>query len=98
MFASRNRRSFKQSLVLATTLMLLCGIVVRAQDTTTLSGTVTDPQAKVISGATVTISNTATGASRNTKTGDDGAYIFGQTPPGTYNVRVEAKGFKATVR
>lgn len=94
----RKRRSLQKSLVLATTVMLLCGIVVWAQDTTTLSGTVTDPQTKVIPGASVTITNTATGASRSTKTGDDGAYIFGQTPPGTYNVRVEAKGFKATVR
>jgi carboxypeptidase family protein len=98
MFASRKRRSFKQSLVIATTLMLLCGSVVRAQDTASLSGTVTDPQGKVIPGATVTITNNATGASRNTKTGDEGTYIFTQTPPGTYKIRVEAKGFKATVQ
>ncbi|HKA20846.1 MAG TPA: TonB-dependent receptor [Blastocatellia bacterium] len=84
--------------VFATTVLLLSGIVVHGQDFTTLSGVITDPQAKVISGATVTITNSATGASRNTKSGDDGSYIFSQAPPGTYTIRVEAKGFKATVR
>ena len=88
MFASRKRRGFKQSLVLATTLMLLCGSVVRAQDTASLSGTVTDPQGKVIPGATITITNNATGASRNSRTGDEGTYIFTQAPPGTYKLRV----------
>ena len=94
----RKRRSFKQSLVLATTLMLLCGSVVRAQDTASLSGTVTDPQGKVVPDAVVTITNTATGAIRSTKTSEEGNYIFTQTPPGSYKLRVEAKGFKATVQ
>ena len=73
---------------------LLCSTIVRAQDTTSLSGTVTDPQGKVLSGATVTITNPATGASRETKTGEDGSFTFSQIPPATYSVRVEAKGFK----
>src|SRR5215813_14525444 len=84
--------------VFSATVLLLSGIVVKAQDNTTLSGVVTDPQGKVISGATVTLTNSANGVTRSAKSGDDGAYIFSQVSPGTYTVRVEAKGFKATVR
>jgi Carboxypeptidase regulatory-like domain len=94
----RRRQGLRKSLVAATTLMLLCGIVVRAQDTTSLSGAVTDPQGKVLSEATVTITNNATAASRSVKTNDDGAYLFNQVQPGTYAVRIEATGFKASVR
>ena len=78
--------------------MMLCSIVVHAQDTTNLSGTVTDPQGKVLSGATVTLTNKATAANRSVKTNDDGAYLFNQVQPGTYTVRIEATGFKASVR
>jgi hypothetical protein len=78
--------------------MMLCSIVVRAQSTTSLSGTVTDPQGKVLSGATVTLTNTANGVSRETKTSDDGTFGFNQVSPGPYRIRVEAKGFKANVQ
>lgn len=98
MFFRRYRRSFKQSVVLATTLILLSSVVVHAQDTTNLSGTVADPQGKVIPGATVTVTNTANGTSRSVSTGDNGAYIFNQLKPGPYSVRVEAKGFKTYVQ
>jgi Carboxypeptidase regulatory-like domain len=92
------RHSFKMGIALATTTLLLCAIVVHAQDTTTMSGTVTDQAGKVLSGATVTITNIATNASRNTKTGDDGVFVFNQVFPATYNVRIEAKGFKSYVQ
>ncbi len=98
MFLWKYRRNFRKSLVLAITLMMLCSSVVSAQSTTTLSGTVTDPQGKVLSGATVTITNTANGVSREAKTGDDGAYVFNQLPPGTYKIRVEAGGFKIQIQ
>lgn len=98
MFFRRYRRSFKQSVVLATTLILLSSIVVHAQDTTNLSGTVADPQGKVIQGATVTVTNTGNGTSRSVSTGDNGAFVFNQLKPGPYSVRVEAKGFKSYVQ
>lgn len=98
MFLRRKRHSFKQQVVLATIMALVCSVLVRAQDTTGVSGLVTDPQGKVLSGATVTLTNTATGVNRETKTSDDGTYTFNQVPPATYNLRVEAKGFKAKVQ
>ncbi|HXI90826.1 MAG TPA: TonB-dependent receptor [Blastocatellia bacterium] len=98
MFGSKRRRILQKGLVFATTLMLMCGIVVHAQDTTNLSGIVTDPQGKVIQGATVTATNTANGNHRSVTTGDNGAYTFNQLSPGQYNVRVEAHGFKVSVQ
>jgi hypothetical protein len=62
--------------------------------TSTIRGTITDPQGRVVSGATVTLTNTATNASRTTKSTDAGIYVFDLIQPGTYRVDIEAKGFK----
>jgi hypothetical protein len=64
--------------------------------TTTLRGTVTDPQSALIANATVTITNPATGYSRKVSTNDQGEYQFVQIPPGTYTLSVFAPGFAAT--
>jgi carboxypeptidase family protein len=98
MFCRRIRRKFQQRVVLTLVFTLLCGMAVHAQDTTTLSGTVLDPQGKVVPGATVTVTNTANSNSRSVTTGDNGAYVFNQLAPGTYTVRAEAKGFKVSVQ
>src|SRR5215467_10171146 len=65
--------------------------------TTSLRGTITDPKGAVVAEATVTISDPATGVSRDTKTGDQGEYQFLELPPATYELIVKAQGF-ATVR
>src|ERR1700756_3548198 len=61
--------------------------------TTSLRGTVTDPNGALVTNATVTLSNAATGFSRTTKTAGDGVYQFLQVPPATYVLTVEAGGF-----
>src|SRR5215471_20278552 len=65
--------------------------------TTSLRGTITDPKGAVVAGATVTLSDPATGLSRDTKSGDQGEYQFLELPPATYELLVKAQGF-ATVR
>jgi len=65
--------------------------------TSSLRGTITDPKGAVIQGATVTLSNPATGYSRTTKSGGDGAYQFLEVPPATYVLTVASPGF-ATVK
>jgi hypothetical protein len=65
-----------------------------AQGTSTVRGTVTDPQANVVSGATVTLVSSATSATRTTTTGDNGSFAFELVPVGDYRLEVEAKGFK----
>ncbi len=64
---------------------------------TSLHGTVFDSKGAVVPGATVTITNPATGFSRSTRTDDQGEYKFVQLPPATYVVATTAAGF-ATIR
>jgi len=58
--------------------------------TSTLNGTVTDPQGAVVAGAKVVIINAATGASRETATGSDGGFSVTDLTPGNYTVRINA--------
>jgi hypothetical protein len=67
------------------------------QATTSLRGTVTDPSGSAITRAEVTIVNPSTSFTRQTQTGADGTYVFVELLPATYNLTVEAKGFKKYV-
>jgi hypothetical protein len=69
-----------------------------AQAFGSISGTVRDPKGDVVSEATVTLVNTGTNLSRTVEVSKDGVFQLNQVPPGTYEVRVEATGFKATVQ
>ncbi len=64
--------------------------------TGTLSGTVTDPNGQVVSGATVIATNEDTGVStQSTTTSTDGLFVFSNLQPGNYSVKVStASGFK----
>lgn len=67
---------------------------VRAQTPTgTIEGNVTDPQSNVVAGATVTITEAATGRSINTTTDDQGFYTARSLQPGLYSVKIEKQGF-----
>src|SRR3984893_1544653 len=61
-------------------------------------GIVTDQSGGVISGATVIVLDTQRGVSRTLTTDEAGAYNAPTLIPGTYTVRVEAKGFKKLER
>lgn len=61
--------------------------------TTSLRGTITDPNGALVTGATVILNNPSTGFSRTTKTAGDGVYQFQQVPPATYTVTIQASGF-----
>jgi hypothetical protein len=60
----------------------------------TITGTVTDPSGAVVQGATVTLVNLATGATRNTSTNDQGSFTFPELGAGTYKLSVNKAGFK----
>ena len=61
-----------------------------------ITGTITDQSGGVIAGAAVTVKDLARGVSRTLTTGDSGEYNAPNLLPGSYAVRAEAKGFKAT--
>ncbi len=65
--------------------------------TSTIKGSVSDQTGAAVPGATVTISNPATGFSRTTTTGGNGNYQFPGVAPATYVLSVEAGNFKKAV-
>lgn len=63
--------------------------------TTTVAGTVLDPQGAAIVAATVTLIDTATKQERAAITDSAGRYSFYALNPGRYRVKIEAPGFRA---
>src|ERR1700756_5152598 len=61
-------------------------------------GTVTDQSGAVIAGATVSIIDTQRGLARTLTTDQAGEYNAPTLIPGTYTIRVEAKGFQTLNR
>src|SRR5258707_2344475 len=61
--------------------------------TSTLNGTVTDPQGGIVPGAKVVVTNTATGVIREASSTSDGCFAVTDLIPGDYFVRVSASGF-----
>jgi len=59
----------------------------------TLSGTIFDPQQKVLAGCTVQLLAETTSASRSTITNDTGSFQITGLLPGDYKVTVQASGF-----
>ncbi len=64
-------------------------------ETGQIGGTVADPQGAVIPGATITVSSSDTGATRNSTTTGDGTYIITNLQPGNYEIKIEGAGFAA---
>ncbi len=61
-------------------------------------GRVADPSGAVLPSAKVTLTNQATGVSRDTTTTASGDYGFVEVAPGTYQVAFELTGFKKNVQ
>src|SRR4029077_20772897 len=75
--------------------VLVCSVVMFSQSNFgRILGIVTDQTGGVVSGATVTIIDKDRGVARTLTTDDAGEYNAPTLIPGTYIVRVEAKGFK----
>src|SRR6185295_6915503 len=62
-----------------------------------ISGVVVDPNGAAVPGATITVTNTGTGQKQTVTTGESGSFSVPSLDPVTYNILVEAKGFKKSV-
>jgi len=87
------RLSLAAFLILFASVGLMWG---QAVDTGTVIGTITDQSGAVVQGATITITDRATGESRSATTNDQGRYILVSVPPGTYKASVTKTGFTTT--
>src|SRR5690348_13975764 len=88
----------------ALSLAVLLGLVslaasVQAQvDTGTILGTVRDAAGAVVPMARVVLTNKGLGITQRAETDENGRYIFTPLKTGTYQVEIEAQGFKKAVR
>src|SRR5438270_5950336 len=77
---------------------LCCGVAVQPATAQVLYGsvvgTVSDQSDAVVPGATVTLTSKETGTSRTAETDGGGRYSFVNVLPGSYDVKVTAKGFR----
>lgn len=95
--------SFYQLLAKLLGVVLLCAatqIPATAQMTIVgrISGTVSDSSHAAISGATVTVTQEATGISRSVTTDTNGSYVVTNLAVGTYRVSAEQQGFGREVK
>ena len=94
----RGRMPLLQTLALMT-LLLLTGVPAFAQGSAgRILGSVTDETGGAVAGAAVTITDVERGVTRSLVTDQSGEYNAPNLLPGTYTVRVEAKGFKTVER
>src|SRR5262252_985627 len=89
----------RQASIISSIVLLLAGLCARAGAQTfrgTILGTVTDSSGAIIQDATVRAKNVATGLERITSTDAEGNYTIAELPIGTYDVRIEKRGFSKT--
>ena len=93
------------SITLRATATVLCLIVSMwmtpawgQQNQGAITGRITDPSSGVVAGAAITLANQETGVKRNTTTNDTGNYGFASLPFGSYELEVQAKGFRKLVQ
>ena len=94
---------FRFSLALSACLLLIAPMVVFAQTTGEIQGTVNGTDGRPLPGVTVEASSPSLQGTRVSVTGNDGQFRFISLPPGTYKVRGNLSGFTtveklATVR
>jgi hypothetical protein len=92
--------SMCQKLV-AFVLFLLCGtflLLAQGSYTAQIRGTVTDQTGAVVQGATITITNDATGISAVAHSSQQGLYILTGLRPAMYTLKAEATGFRVIER
>src|SRR5689334_21157461 len=86
-------------LLIAVVLIAVCPLTASAQTSTSrVSGRVVDAKQASVAGASVTITNEATGVSQTQTTTDAGVYAFEALPVGNYTLTVEQNGFKKFVK
>jgi len=87
------RKGFLTQVIAAAAILLSAGWAAAQTSLGTVTGTVRDASGAVIAQASVTLTNDATGASRETKTNAQGEYRADAVIPGPYSIRVSASGF-----
>jgi hypothetical protein len=93
--------SVRRSSLLSTLLVLILSVLASrasAQAIGSIRGTVVDASSAVVSHATVSVTNVATGLTRKVETNDQGIFVFPNVPIGSYSLHISKPGFRAEER
>jgi carboxypeptidase family protein/TonB-dependent receptor-like protein len=74
--------------------LLFVSLSLAAQDNASLTGTVKDSSGASVPNATVVVTDTEKGVTRQLTSNTDGEYLAGGLPAGVYSIQVSAAGFK----
>ena len=92
------RIGVSKTLICAVVGLSFCWTAAAQQITGTIRGTVTDPSAATVQGASVTAIQVETGLTRSAATDRLGEYILLELPIGHYTLRTTAKGFSTYIQ
>ncbi len=84
-------------LVILTSCLIACSNIFAQSGTSSIRGTISDPQGNVIAGATVTLKSVEKNFTRTQVSNDAGQYVFTAIPPDIYTIEIEVSGFKKSV-
>src|SRR5436190_24081298 len=76
------------------TVVLLATSGLFGQSLSAVQGQVTDPSGAAVPGATISVTNTATGVSQSTKTDSTGNYQLPALAIGNYDMAIQATGLE----
>src|SRR5947209_17034692 len=79
-------------------LIVLGACALPAQNTASITGTITDKTGAVVPGAVVTLVNTATSATVAGKSNESGIYLVSFLSPGDYTFTVQSPSFRRYTR
>ena len=96
MLSSKARQATR---VLVALFCLIASTLLSAQSTGgRILGRVADSSGAIVVGAKITLTNEATSMSRDTKTNENGDYVFLEVAPGQYALKFEQQGFTTNLR
>src|ERR1044071_5960006 len=90
-------RSVSRFFLLLFTFAALAFPALAQSNKSTVTGVITDPNGALVKDAKVTLTNKATGETREATTSDDGVYSITNLDPDTYRAEITAAGFKSVV-
>src|ERR1035438_1429627 len=90
------RKSYSAWFAMFVFLLFACATAsLHAQGYAKIVGSVTDTSGAVIPSATITATQTKTGAATVVKSGADGAFVFPSLLPSNYSISASAKDFES---
>jgi len=90
-----NKKIAVSVVALLLTIWSIHPLALAQSDRGSVTGKVTDNTGAVLPGATITLTNEATGVNQTATANPSGDYVFQLLNPGSYKLSVDAKGFKA---